>query len=83
MLRSFRLDEDLAQQLDEAAKREGIPASALIRDAVRQRCDEVLGHSLYDALGDAIGVVDLGPRASADTGRAFTRLVEQRERAST
>lgn len=75
MRRSFRLDDDLAQRLDEAAARVGTSASALIRAAVRQRCDEVLGHSLYDELRDYIGVVSLGPDASANTGRAFADLL--------
>ena len=43
MAKSFRLDPDLERRLEQAAAREGVPASALIRDAVRRRCDEILG----------------------------------------
>jgi hypothetical protein len=75
MAKSFRLDPDLERRLAEAAAREGIAVSALIRDAVRQRCDDVLGTTLLDGLGDIVGSVDFGSSQSHRTGQAFATLL--------
>jgi predicted DNA-binding protein len=81
MAKSFRLDADLERRLEAAAAREGVPESALIRDAVRRRCDEVLGRSLFDDLGDTIGALDgEGDDMSLRTGRAFTELLLRKDR---
>jgi hypothetical protein len=76
--KSFRLDPDLERRLEAAAAREGVPASALIRDAVRRRCDEVLGGTLLDELGDIVGAVEIGADTSRRTGSAFTELLHER-----
>ena len=78
MAKSFRLDPDLERRLEQAAAREGVPASALIRDAVRRRCDEVLGGTLLDELGDIVGAVDGGGAQSSRTGEAFAALLGKR-----
>jgi predicted DNA-binding protein len=78
MAKSFRLDPELERRLEAAAARAGVPASALIRDAVRRRCDEVLGGTLLDELGDAVGAVESGGGQSRRTGRAFTELLRAR-----
>jgi Ribbon-helix-helix protein, copG family len=78
--KSFRLDAELQRRLEQAAARQGIPASAFIRDAVRQRCDEVLGRSLLDELGDLVGAIESGGDSSGRTGRAFTELLTRRKR---
>ena len=78
MAKSFRLDPDLERRLDQAAAREGVPASALIRDAVRRRCDEVLGGTLLDELGEIVGAVDVGGVQSSRTGDAFAELLRKR-----
>lgn len=75
MAKSFRLDPELERRLEEAAAREGIPASALIRDAIRRRCDEVLNRNLRADLGDIVGSVSLGGDLSLRTGVAFTQLL--------
>jgi predicted DNA-binding protein len=77
MAKSFRLDPELQRRLEEAAARQGIPASALIRDAVRQRCDEVLGRSLLEDLGDVVGSIAAGG-SSRHTGRDFGDLLQRR-----
>jgi len=61
MPRSFRLDAELERRLREAAEKEGIAASAFIRDAISRRCDEVLERSLLDDLKDEIAIVTLPP----------------------
>jgi len=73
--RSFRLDPDLERRLEEAAAREGVPVSALIREAVRQRCDDILGRTLLQDLGDLVGAIEVGGDSSLRTGRAFTDLL--------
>jgi hypothetical protein len=78
--KSFRLDLELERRLEQAAAREGVPASALIRDAVRRRCDEVLGGTLLHELGDIVGSVDIGGDQSRRTGQAFTAVLRARRR---
>ena len=78
MAKSFRLDPELEQRLEAAAAREGVPASALIREAVRRRCEEVLGGTLLDELGDTVGAVEIGGDQSRRTGQAFTELLRSR-----
>jgi hypothetical protein len=78
--KSFRLDPDLERRLEQAAAREGVPASALIRDAVRRRCDEVLGGTLLDELGELVGAIDFGGGRSGRTGEAFTGLLRARRK---
>ena len=80
MAKSFRLDPELQHRLEEAAAREGIPASALIRDAVRRRCDDVLGRTLLKDLGDIVGAIDVGGDSSLRTGREFTTLLRNKRR---
>lgn len=81
MAKSFRLDPDLERRIEQAAAREGVPASVLIRDAVSRRCDEVLGGSLIRELGDIVGSVEIGGDLSRHTGQAFTRVLRaQRKR---
>jgi hypothetical protein len=76
--KSFRLDPELQRRLEQAAARQGIPVSTLIRDAVRRRCDEVLGGTLLAELGDTVGAVEIGGDRSRRTGRAFSQLLAQR-----
>jgi hypothetical protein len=78
MAKSFRLDPDLERRLEQAAAQEGVPASALIRDAVRRRCDEVLGGTLLHELGEIIGAIDVGGDQSRRTGDAFAELLRKR-----
>ncbi len=80
MAKSFRLDPDLERRLEQAAAREGVPSSALIRDAVRRRCDEVLGGTLLDELGEIVGAVDIGGDQSTRTGEAFAELLRKRRK---
>jgi hypothetical protein len=81
-MRSVRLDDELERRLAEAASMAGQPVSALIREAVQQKCDEVLGDRLDVQLADVIGIFSSREhsRDSSRTGRAFTRLLLQKRK---
>ena len=76
-MRSVRLDDELEHRLEEAASVVGQPVSALIREAVQQKSNEVLGDRLDVQLADVIGIFSSRGRSrdSSKTGRAFTRLL--------
>ncbi len=80
MAKSFRLDPELQHRLEQAAAREGVPASVLIREAIRRRCDEILGGTLLHELGDIVGSVDIGGDHSRRTGQAFAALLRARSK---
>ena len=80
MIKSFRLTPELERRLEEASARAGMSVSDFIREAVEQRCDAVLGHSLLDDLGDMVGAVDGGRFDSRHTGRAFAEIVAEKHR---
>jgi len=84
-MRSVRLDDELEQRLAEAASVAGQPVSALIREAVQQKCDEVLGQRLDVQLADVIGIFSSRRRSrdSSQTGREFTRLLLQDQKRKT
>lgn len=79
-MRSVRLGQELEAQLEEAAQITGEPVSEIIREAVRRRCDEVLGGRLDRRLADVIGVVSGGGN-SRKTGRTFTSLLQREDAA--
>jgi len=72
-MRSVRLDHELEARLDETARLSGQPVSAIIRDAVRSRCDEILGQRLDRRLAKFIGIVSSGGGSSRRTGRDFAK----------
>lgn len=79
-MRSVRLGRELESRLEEAAQITGEPVSEIIREAVRRRCDEVLGGRLDRRLADVIGIVSVGGN-SRKSGRAFTSLLHQKDAA--
>ena len=81
MPRSFRLDPVLERRLCEVAEREGVPVSAVVREAIEKHCDAVLGRSLLDEMADVIGVVEgNGEDLASRTGEAFTDLLMKKHR---
>lgn len=79
MPRSFRIDPELERRLCEVAKRENVPVSAVVREAIERHCDAVLGTSLLEELADFIGVAaGDGVDRSSRTGQAFTDLLVER-----
>jgi hypothetical protein len=81
MAKSFRLDPELERRLEQAAAREGVPVSVLIREAIRRSCDEVLGRNLRSDLGDIVGALEIGGDSSRRTGKAYTELLANKRRA--
>jgi predicted transcriptional regulator len=79
-MRSVRLGDNLEERLQEAARISGKPASRIIREAVAEYCEGVLGQRLDRRLGDVVGSVESDGGRAHDTGTAFRRLLEQRKR---
>ena len=84
MPRSFRIDPVLERRLCEVAEREGVPVSAVVREAIEKHCDAVLGTSLLDLMADYIGIGEgSGEDLSSRTGEAFTDLLVEKHRRQT
>lgn len=84
MPRSFRLDPVLERRLCEVAEREGVPVSAVVREAIEKYCDAVLGRSLLDEMADFIGVVEgTGEDLASRAGEAFAELLMEEHRRKT
>lgn len=85
-MRSVRLDDELEARLEQAAEASGQAASDIIRQGVRQRCDEILARSPRNDLAEFIGSVASGrsraavrrraATSSTRTGQAFARLLD-------
>jgi hypothetical protein len=80
MVRSVRFDPELDGRLEQAAQIEGVPVSALIREAVARRCDEVLGRTLHADLAAVIGAIESERGRAEHTGEAFRRALAARTR---
>jgi predicted transcriptional regulator len=74
-IKSIRLDASLESQLKEAAEVADKTESELIREAIREKCDQVLGDRLDLRLKEIIGSVHGGGGQAANTGRAFTDII--------
>jgi len=75
MSKSFRLDPDMERRLERVARAQGVPVSALIREAVSRHCDDIAEHSLRVALDDVIGLVETSGGRARQTGHAFKKLL--------
>lgn len=80
-MKSVRLDRELEELLERAARAEGVSESAFIRDALRRRCQEVLKRNLYEELSElvVVGVVSSGGGYAEDAGRRFAEMLAERE----
>jgi predicted DNA-binding protein len=79
-MRSVRLSETLESRLEEAARISGQPVSSIIRQAIEQRCEEILGERLAHRLGDVTGAVRSKGGRARRTGDAFRKQLRQRGR---
>ena len=79
-MRSVRLDEALESRLEEAARASGQPVSSIIRQAIKQRCEQILGERLVHRLGDVAGIVRSSGGRARHTGDAFRKQLRQRRR---
>ena len=80
MIKSVRLDSDLEEKLERAARAMATSQSDFIRDALIRRCDEVLGGSLAEQLAPVIGIVNSSGGRAASSGTAFRDVLTRRRR---
>ena len=79
-MRSVRLDAGTEQKLKTAAELSGKPVSEIIREAVNEKCAQIISDRLDVRLADVIGSVKGSGTNSRHTGRDFAELLEQKER---
>jgi len=79
-MRSVRLDERLEARLEEAAVLSGEPISVIIRQAIEERCEAILGQRLAHRLRDVTGVVRSKGGRARRTGEAFRKSLEKKNR---
>jgi len=79
-MRSVRLDEALESRLEQAARLTGQPVSNIIRQAIEQRCEAILGQRLADRLRDVTGIVRSKGGRARKTGRAFLAQLTRERR---
>lgn len=78
MAKSFRLDPELERRLEEAAHLKGVPESVLIREAVAEKCRDILGDNLRTDLADLIGIIKAGGGRAERAGEAFKEILHSR-----
>jgi len=78
-MRSVRLNEALDARLAEAARVTGKPVSDIIRQAIEERCEAILGSSLAHRLRDVTGIVRSRGGRARDTGKAFHAVLEKKK----
>jgi len=78
-MRSVRLDEALEAGLEEAALISGKPVSDIIRQAIEERCESILGQRLAHRLRDVAGLVRSKGGRARRTGRAFRENLEKKK----
>ena len=76
-MKSVRLDERTAARLREAARLAGVSESHIIRDAVAERSDRILGERLDRQLAEFTGVIDGGGGRAEDAHRKFLQLLKR------
>lgn len=79
-MKSVRLDRDLQEKLERAARSLAVSQSEFIREALVRRCDEVLGSSLAQRLAPVVGIVQSSGGRAGRTGAAFREILAQRRR---
>jgi predicted DNA-binding protein len=77
---SVRLDEALEARLEEAARLSGKSVSEIIRQAIEERCNEIIGQRLAHRLKDVAGVVRTGGGRARRTGRKLVEGLRKRSR---
>ncbi len=80
MAKSVRLESELENKLEEAARALRISHSEFIRGAVERRCDEVLGRTLADDIGDLVGTVKSSGGRADESRKAFGQILKKKQR---
>jgi hypothetical protein len=79
MAKSVRFDRDLEALLEEAAQTLGVSQSKLIREAIAEKCRDILRPPLSQSLAPFIGQIKSKGGRARNTAKAFKRsLVEKR-----
>lgn len=78
-MRSVRLDEALEARLAEAAVLSGKPVSDIIRQAIEEHCEAILGQRLAQRLGDVVGLVRSEGGRARETGKAFRESLKKKK----
>jgi predicted DNA-binding protein len=76
MAKSVRFNHELESLLEEAAQALGVSQSTLIREAVAEKCREVLRPPLSQSLAPFIGRIKSKGGRARNSGAAFTRVLE-------
>lgn len=79
-MKGVRLDRDLQEKMERAARTLSLSQSEFIREALARRCDEVLGSSLSQRLASVVGIVQSSGGRSERTGEAFREILARRRR---
>ena len=81
MPRSFRIDPVLEKRLCEVAEREGVPVSAVVREAIEKHCDAVLGTDTVERLSYFIGIGEgSGGALASRASEAFGDMLMEKYR---
>jgi predicted DNA-binding protein len=75
MAKSVRFNHELESLLEEAAQALGVSQSTLIREAVAEKCREVLRPPLSQSLAPFIGRIKSKGGRARNSGAAFTRVL--------
>jgi hypothetical protein len=80
MAKSVRFDRKLESLLEEAAQSLGISQSKLIREAIAEKCREVLRPPLSQSLAPFIGRIKSKGGRARNSGEAFKRALLKRHK---
>jgi hypothetical protein len=80
MAKSVRFDRKLESLLEEAAQSLGISQSKLIREAIAEKCREVLRPPLSQSLAPFIGRIKSKGGRARNSGEAFKRALLKRNK---
>jgi predicted DNA-binding protein len=75
MARSVRFNQELESLLEEAARALGVSQSTLIREAIAEKCREVLRPPLSQSLAPFIGRIKSKGSRARNSGAAFQRVL--------
>jgi predicted DNA-binding protein len=75
MAKSVRFNHELESLLEEAAQALGVSQSTLIREAIAEKCREVLRPPLSQSLAPSIGRIKSKGGRARNSGAAFTRVL--------
>ncbi|MBI4526700.1 MAG: ribbon-helix-helix protein, CopG family [Deltaproteobacteria bacterium] len=79
MAKSVRFDRKLESLLEEAAQLLGVSQSELIREAITEKCREVLRPPLFQSLAPFIGRIKSRGGRARSAGVAFKRALLEKK----